>query len=57
MRSPRFGTLLLVLVAMVLASVAAAFSTPLVPVSAQATCAFEGFTDTPIEIMAPAAPG
>ena len=27
------------------------------PVSAQATCAIEGFTDTPIEIMAPAAPG
>jgi putative tricarboxylic transport membrane protein len=56
MRSPRFGTLLLVLVAMVLASVAAV-STPLVPVSAQATCTIEGFTDTPIEIMAPAAPG
>ena len=57
MRSPRFGTLLLVLVAMVLAPAVAAVSAPLVPVSAQATCAVEGFTDTPIEIMAPAAPG
>ena len=57
MRSPRFGTLLLVLVAMVLAPAVAAVSAPLVPVSAQATCAIEGFTDTPIEIMAPAAPG
>ena len=57
MRSPRFGTLLLVLVAMVLAPAVAAVSAPLVPVSAQATCTVEGFTDTPIEIMAPAAPG
>src|ERR687889_1532592 len=57
MQSPRFGTLLLVLVAMVFAPAAAAVSTPLVPVSAQTTCAVEGFTDTPIEIMAPAAPG
>jgi putative tricarboxylic transport membrane protein len=57
MRSPRFGTLLLVLVAMILAPALAAVSAPLVPVSAQATCAIEGFTDTPIEIMAPAAPG
>ena len=57
MRSPRFGTLLLVLIAMVLAPAVAAVSAPLVPVSAQATCAVEGFTDTPIEIMAPAAPG
>jgi putative tricarboxylic transport membrane protein len=57
MRSPRFGTLLLVLVAMVCAPAVAAISAPLVPVSAQATCAIEGFTDTPIEIMAPAAPG
>jgi putative tricarboxylic transport membrane protein len=57
MRSPRFGTLLLVLVAMVLAPVVAAVSAPLTPVSAQATCAVEGFTDTAIEIMAPAAPG
>jgi putative tricarboxylic transport membrane protein len=57
MRSPRFGTLLLVLVTMVLAPAVAAVSAPLVPVSAQATCAVEGFTDTPIEIMAPAAPG
>jgi putative tricarboxylic transport membrane protein len=57
MRSPRFGTLLLVLVTMVLAPAVAAVSAPLVPVSAQATCAIEGFTDTPIEIMAPAAPG
>ena len=57
MRSPRFGTLLIVLVAMVLAPVVAAVSAPLTPVSAQATCAVEGFTDTAIEIMAPAAPG
>ncbi|HEX5991081.1 MAG TPA: tripartite tricarboxylate transporter substrate-binding protein [Thermomicrobiales bacterium] len=57
MRSPRFGTLLLVLIVMVLAPVVAAVTTPLVPVSAQATCTIEGFTDTPIEIMAPAAPG
>ena len=57
MRSPRFGTLLLVLAAMILAPAVAAVSAPLVPVSAQATCAVEGFTDTPIEIMAPAAPG
>jgi putative tricarboxylic transport membrane protein len=57
MRSPRFGTLLLVLIAMVLAPAVAAVSAPLVPVSAQATCAVEGFTDTPIEIMAPTAPG
>ena len=57
MRSPRFGTLLLVLVAMVSAPAVAAVTAPLVPVSAQATCAIEGFTDTPIEIMAPAAPG
>jgi putative tricarboxylic transport membrane protein len=42
---------------MVLAPAVAAVSAPLVPVSAQATCAVEGFTDTPIEIMAPAAPG
>ena len=57
MRSPRFGTLLLVLVAMVLATAVAAVSAPLVPVSAQAACTVEGFADTPIEIMAPAAPG
>src|SRR5215218_6621593 len=57
MQSPRFGTLLLVLVAMVLAPAVAAVSAPLVPVSAQAACTIEGFTDTPIEIMAPAAPG
>jgi putative tricarboxylic transport membrane protein len=42
---------------MILAPAVAAVTTPLVPVSAQATCAIEGFTDTPIEIMAPAAPG
>src|ERR687889_2313364 len=57
MRSPRFGTLLLVLVAMLLAPAVAAVSAPLVSVSAQTTCAVEGFADTPIEIMAPAAPG
>jgi putative tricarboxylic transport membrane protein len=57
MRSPRFGTLLLILIAMILAPAVAAVSAPLVPVSAQTTCAVEGFTDTPIEIMAPAAPG
>ena len=57
MRSPRFGTLLLVLIAMVLAPAVATVSAPLVPVSAQTTCAVEGFTDTAIEIMAPAAPG
>src|SRR5919106_218451 len=56
MRSPRFGTLL-VLVAKVLAPAVATVSAPLMPVSAQTTCAVEGFTDTPIEIMAPAAPG
>jgi putative tricarboxylic transport membrane protein len=43
--------------AMVLAPAVAAVSAPLAPVSAQATCTIEGFTDTPIEIMAPAAPG
>jgi putative tricarboxylic transport membrane protein len=42
---------------MILAPAVAAVSAPLVPVSAQATCTIEGFTDTPIEIMAPAAPG
>jgi putative tricarboxylic transport membrane protein len=42
---------------MILAPALAAVTAPLVPVSAQATCAVEGFTDTPIEIMAPAAPG
>ena len=57
MRSPRFGTLLLVLAAMLFAPAVAAVSAPLVPVSAQTTCAIEAFTDTPIEIMAPAAPG
>src|ERR671920_472430 len=57
MRSPRFGTLLLVLVAMLLAPAVAAVSAPLVSVSAQTTCAIEGFAYSPIEIMAPAAPG
>jgi putative tricarboxylic transport membrane protein len=57
MRSPRFGTLLLVLVAMVLAPAVAAVSAPLASVSAQAACTVEGFADSPIEIMAPAAPG
>jgi putative tricarboxylic transport membrane protein len=57
MRSPRFGTLLLVLVAIVFAPAVAAVSAPLTSVAAQATCTVEGFTDTPIEIMAPAAPG
>jgi putative tricarboxylic transport membrane protein len=57
MRSPRIGTLLFVLMAMVFAPAVAAVSAPLVPVSAQASCAVEGFADTPIEIMAPAAPG
>jgi putative tricarboxylic transport membrane protein len=57
MRSPRCGTLLVVLVAMVLASAVTAVSAPLASVSAQAACNVEGFTDTPIEIMAPAAPG
>jgi putative tricarboxylic transport membrane protein len=57
MRSARYGTLLLVLIAMVLAPAVSAVSAPLVPVSAQASCTVEGFTDSPIEIMAPAAPG
>jgi putative tricarboxylic transport membrane protein len=57
MRSPRFGTLLLVLVAFVFAPALAAVSAPLTSVAAQTECAVEGFTDTPIEIMAPAAPG
>src|SRR5215207_2914671 len=57
MRSPLFGSLLLVLVVLLLAPAVAAVTAPLVPVSAQTTCAVEGFTDTPIEIMAPAAPG
>jgi putative tricarboxylic transport membrane protein len=57
MRSPRFVTLLLVLIALVLAPALAAVSAPLGLVSAQTECAVEGFTDTPIEIMAPAAPG
>jgi putative tricarboxylic transport membrane protein len=42
---------------MLMAPAVAAISAPLVPVSAQTTCAVEGFIDTPIEIMAPAAPG
>jgi putative tricarboxylic transport membrane protein len=57
MRSPRFGTLLLVIVGMILAPAVAAVSAPPMPVSAQATCAVEGFADAAIEIMAPAAPG
>ncbi len=57
MRSPRFVTLLLVLIAMVLAPALAAVSAPLGAAAAQTECAVEGFTDTPIEIMAPAAPG
>src|SRR5688500_3078597 len=57
MRSPRFGTLLLVLAAMLFAPAVAAVSAPLSSVSAQTECTVEGFTDTPIEIMAPAAPG
>jgi putative tricarboxylic transport membrane protein len=53
MRSLRFLTLLLV------ASLAVPLLVGTAPQSAaaQATCAVEGFTDTPIEIMAPAAPG
>src|SRR5919107_5192339 len=57
MRSPRFGTLLFVLMVMILAPALAAVSAPLTPVSAQAACTVEGFTDSAIEIMAPAAPG
>ena len=57
MRSPRFVTQTLALGAMLLAPALAAVSTPLAAVAAQATCTVEGFTDSPIEIMAPAAPG
>ena len=57
MRSPRFVSLLPVLGALVLAPAISAFTAPLAPVAAQATCTVEGFTDTPLEIMAPAAPG
>ena len=55
MRSRRFVTLLMAVGLLVpaLSSVSAA---P-VAVLAQAECTIEGFTDTPIEIMAPAAPG
>ena len=57
MRSPRRLTLLLTaslsLVIPALATVAA----PPPLAAAQAECAVDGFTDTPIEIMAPAAPG
>ena len=55
MRSPRYLTLLLA--ALLMAPVlAVGLATP-APVSAQAECTVEGFTDTPLEIMAPAAPG
>ena len=57
MRSPRCVTLLLVLVALVLAPALTAVAAPLGAGAAQAECAVAGFTDTPIEIMAPAAPG
>ncbi len=57
MRSPRSVTLLLVLVAMVLAPALSAVPAPLGVSAAQAECTVEGFTDSPIEIMAPAAPG
>ena len=57
MRSPRFHTLMLVLAAVILTPAVSAVSAPLVPVAAQAECTIDGFTETPVEIMAPAAPG
>ncbi|MDF3043112.1 MAG: C4-dicarboxylate transporter substrate-binding protein [Thermomicrobiales bacterium] len=55
MRSPRYLTLLLA--AMLMIPALAALSAPPAPAVAQAECTIEGFTDAPIEIMAPAAPG
>jgi putative tricarboxylic transport membrane protein len=55
MRSPRFISLVLAVMLM-MPALAAAAAMP-APVSAQAECTIEGFTDSPIEIMAPAAPG
>jgi putative tricarboxylic transport membrane protein len=55
MRSPRFISLMLVVMLMI-PVFASGVATP-TPVGAQAECMIEGFTDTPIEIMAPAAPG
>lgn len=55
MRSPRFVSLVLAAMLMIPA-LAAASMTP-APVLAQAECTIEGFADTPIEVMAPAAPG
>ncbi|MCC7024018.1 MAG: tripartite tricarboxylate transporter substrate binding protein [Thermomicrobiales bacterium] len=56
MRSPRWTTMLVV--TLLLAPLLAAIAASPAPASAQAaTCTIDGFTDTPIEIMAPAAPG
>jgi putative tricarboxylic transport membrane protein len=56
MRSLRLVTILLA--ALTLAPVLSAFASPPQSVQAQAaTCAIDGFTDSAIEIMAPAAPG
>jgi putative tricarboxylic transport membrane protein len=54
MRFPRLVTLVFVAS---LALPLALATAPVAPISAQATCTIEGFTDTPLEIMAPAAPG
>lgn len=56
MRSRRLTTMLIV--TLLLTPFLAAMAAQPAPASAQAaTCTIDGFTDTPIEIMAPAAPG
>ncbi len=55
MRSPR--RLILFLTASLIIPALAAIAAPPAPAAAQAECAVDGFTDSPIEIMAPAAPG
>ena len=54
MRSP-WRVLPLVLALLVIPAFGAAATPP--PAAAQAECTIDGFTDTPLEIMAPAAPG
>ncbi len=57
MQSPRRLTLFLTAILSLVIPALATISAPPVPAAAQAECAVEGFTDSPIEIMAPAAPG
>src|SRR6187431_2452746 len=49
--------LLAVILLFVTALSVPALTIPIQPAAAQAQCTVDGFTDTPIEIMAPAAPG